>query len=228
MLIGHYAVALAAKKVTPKPSLGTLVLAAQFSDLLWPILTLLGLEHARIDPGNTAVTPMDFYDYPISHSLLTTVGWALVVAVPYYLIRRDRKAALVIGGAVISHWVLDLISRRPDMPLIPGWSAYFGLGLWNSIPATVIVEGSIFVLGVVLYLRSGGPGDRTGKILFWILIAFLSIVYIVNFFTPPPPNLEAVSIAGISLWIIIPWSYRIDRRQRPDPLRVASQEPPTT
>ena len=77
MFIGHYAVALAAKKAAPKTSFGTLFLAAQFIDLLWPLLLLLGIEHVRIDPGNTAFTPLDFYDYPITHSLLAVIGWSL-------------------------------------------------------------------------------------------------------------------------------------------------------
>ena len=74
MFIGHYGVALAAKKLAPRTSLGILFLAAQFVDMLWPVFLLAGMEHVRIDPGNTAFTPLDFYDYPISHSLLTGIG----------------------------------------------------------------------------------------------------------------------------------------------------------
>src|SRR3989339_132004 len=117
MFIGHYAVALAAKKGAPKVSLGTLFIAAQLVDLLWPLFLLLGLEHVRIDPGNTAFTPLDFYDYPITHSLVGAVGWSMLLGGVYYGFRRERKSAVVIGLVVFSHWILDLITHRPDLPL---------------------------------------------------------------------------------------------------------------
>src|SRR5512141_1813625 len=93
MFIGHYAVGFAAKRAEPRISLGTLVLAASFLDLLWPALLLAGLEHVRIDPGNTPFTPLDFYDYPISHSVLTVIGWSIGFGLVYYLIRRSIRGA---------------------------------------------------------------------------------------------------------------------------------------
>jgi hypothetical protein len=147
MFIGHYAVALGAKRVSPKVSLGTLLLASQFIDLLWPIFLLLGLEHVRIDPGNTVFTPLDFYDYPISHSLLAVLGWAAGFGVVYYAVRRSGRNALILGALVLSHWVLDFISHRPDLPLIPGMETRVGLGLWNSFAASVMVETALFAVG---------------------------------------------------------------------------------
>ena len=132
MFIGHYAVALGAKKISPTVSLGTLFPASQFIDLLWPIFLLLGLEHVRIDPGNTVFTPLDFYDYPISHSLLAVLGWSLGFGLLYYAVQRSGRNALILGALVLSHWVLDFISHRPDLPLIPGMETRVGLGLWNS------------------------------------------------------------------------------------------------
>ena len=120
MFIGHFAVALGAKKAAPKVSLGTLIMAAQFVDLLWPIFLLLGIEHVRINPGDTAYTPLDFYDYPVSHSLLTGIGWAIVFGAVYYAIRRSARNAWILAACVLSHWLLDLIVHRPDLPLVPG------------------------------------------------------------------------------------------------------------
>jgi len=162
MFIGHVAVALAAKKTAPKVSLGTLIMAAQFADLLWPLFLLLGIEHVRIDPGNTAFTPLDFYDYPISHSLVTGIGWAIAFGLVYFLFRRSTKNALILGGCVISHWVLDFVSHRADMPIVPGVNTYVGLGLWYSVPATIIVEGSLFVAGIVVYVLYKTERDRIG------------------------------------------------------------------
>ena len=132
MFIGHFGVGLAAKPLAPKTSLGTLFLAAQFIDLLWPTLLILGIEQVRIDPGNTAVTPLDFERYPVSHSLLAVIGWAVLIAVAYQLLRRYPRGAIVLGILVVSHWLLDLVVHRPDLPLYPG-SARFGFGLCSGV-----------------------------------------------------------------------------------------------
>jgi membrane-bound metal-dependent hydrolase YbcI (DUF457 family) len=134
MFIGHFGVALAGKRAAPKTSLGTLILAAQFLDLLWPVFLLLGIEHVEIAPGITRVSAMNFTDYPISHSLLMALVWSALVGGVYYGLRRDRRAAWVVAALVLSHWVLDFIVHRPDLPLWPGGQARAGLGLWNSWP----------------------------------------------------------------------------------------------
>jgi membrane-bound metal-dependent hydrolase YbcI (DUF457 family) len=94
----------------------------------------------RIEPGNTAFTPLNFISYPISHSLLAAIGWATLFALLYYAVKRYRAGAVLIWIGVVSHWVLDFVVHRPDLPLYPG-GPRLGLGLWNSILATVIVEG---------------------------------------------------------------------------------------
>ena len=128
MFIGHFGVGFGAKAAAPRVSLGTLLLAAQFLDLLWPIFLLLGIESVRIDPGNTAVTPLDFVSYPLTHSLLTGVGWGGLLGGAYALHRRWLRGAVVVAATVVSHWVLDWVSHRPDLPLIPGGNKV-GLGL---------------------------------------------------------------------------------------------------
>ncbi|GAF80652.1 unnamed protein product [marine sediment metagenome] len=213
MFIGHYAVAFAAKKPAPETSLGTLFLAAQFVDHLWPIFSILGLEHVRIAPGITAVVPLDFYDYPYSHSLLAAVVWALAFALIYFAVRRYPRGAWVVGAAVLSHWLLDLLTHRPDLPLAPGSDTVVGLGLWNSFAGTVVVEGALFLVGVVIYSRMTRAKDKTGHFALWGLVAFLVVMYVVNLLGPPPPNESVIPYVGLALWLFVGWAYWIDRHR---------------
>ena len=214
MFIGHFAVGFAAKRAAPKVSLGTLILSVQLLDLLWPIFLVLGIEHVRIDPGNTAFTPLDFYDYPISHSLLTAVGWGALLGIAYFAIRRSSRGAWILTAGVVSHWVLDVLSHRPDMPLAPGIAAYVGLGLWNSVAATMIVEALLFAAGVFLYARTTVALDRTGAGAFWALVGFLVVFWVISIFSPPPPDVKAIGWAGLAIWLFVPWGYWIDRHRR--------------
>ena len=214
MFIGHFAVALAAKKVAAKLSLGTLFLSVQLLDLFWPIFLLLGLEHVRIDPGNTIVTSFFFYDYPITHSLLGAIGWSLLFAIVYFSINRCYKSASIVGAAVLSHWVLDLVTHRPDLPLIPGVEIYVGLGLWNSLIGTIAVEGGFFVFAIVCYVRSTAAIDRTGTFGFWGLVILLWVIWLVNLFSAPPQNETDVAVVTLLLWLFVPWGYWIDRHRQ--------------
>jgi hypothetical protein len=214
MFLGHHAVAFAAKKVSPRVSLGTLILSAQFIDLLWPLLLLLGLEHVRFAPGITAFSPFDFYDYPLSHSLLAVVIWAAGLGAVYYAIRRSPRGAWVVGACVISHWVLDFISHRPDLPLIPGSAVTVGLGLWNTFVGTVVIEGGMFVAGVILYARSTRAIDRVGTYALWAFVALLVAIYIGSIATQNPVTQEEMGIGGLTQWLLVPWAYWIDRHRR--------------
>lgn len=213
MFIGHYAVGLAAKKAVPRVSLGTLFLSVQFLDLLWPIFLILGWEHVRIDPGNTRFTPLDLHDYPISHSFVMASGWSIIFGLSYYFMRRYVRGAMILGAGVMSHWVLDFITHRPDMPLYPGSTTYVGLGLWNSPAWTIAFEGTLFVIGVILYTRSTVAADRTGRYAFWSLIIFLAAVYVANILGPPPPGEKVLAYGSLLIWLFIPWGYWIDRHR---------------
>ena len=214
MFIGHFAVAFAAKRAAPELSLGTLFLAAQLADLVWPTLVLLGVESFAIKPGATAVTPLEFTHYPWSHSLVAMVGWGFLLAIAWLIARRGTPwAALVIIGVVLSHWMLDVISHRPDMPLTVGGDARFGLGLWNSLPATLAVEGILFALCVALYARMTKPLDGIGRWGLWSLVAFLAVVYLANLFGPLPPSTTAVAWAAQAIWLLVAWGYWVDRHR---------------
>jgi hypothetical protein len=213
VFLGHFGVGFGAKAAAPKPSLGTLFLAAQFVDLLWPTLVLIGVEKVVIAPGTTRVTPLEFTDYPITHSLLLSLVWASLFGAIYLFVRRYPKGAWICGAAVLSHWVLDLLTHRPDLPLAPGVETRFGLGLWNSLAATLVVEVGIFGVGVWLYVRSTRAIDGVGSIALWSLVGFLLVVYFSNLFGPPPPSITALAWVGQAQWLLVIWAFWIDRHR---------------
>jgi hypothetical protein len=213
MFIGHFGAALAAKRVAPRAPLGWLFAACQLPDLVWPVLVLAGVERVRVAPGDTAFTPLAFEHYPWSHSLLAVLGWAAALAALYAARRRDRPGALVVGGLVASHWVLDWITHRPDLPLVPGGEGRAGLGLWNSVAATLAVETTIFAAGVALYAGATAPRDRIGRLGFAALVGFLVLVHAANAFGPPPPSARAVAVAALSIWLLVLWAGWVDRHR---------------
>jgi len=215
MFIGHYALGFAAKRAAPTLSLGTLFAACQFADLLWPTLVLLGVERVEIAPGITAVTPLDFVHYPWSHGLLALVAWAVLFGLAWRVLRRAPwPSAVTIAVLVVSHWVLDFVTHRPDLPIVPG-GPRVGLGLWNSMAATVAVEGALFVAGIAVYLRATRARDRTGSIALWAMIAFLVLAHVANLTGPAPPDAKTVAWAGQALWLLVAWGWWVDRHRAP-------------
>ncbi len=215
MFLGHFALGFGAKSVAPRVSLGALFFAVQFVDLLWPTLLLLGIERVEIQPGNTAVTPLYFAHYPISHSLLMAAVWAALIGGVYFLLKKEPRSAWVLAAAVASHWVLDLIAHRPDLPLAFGGGPKFGLGLWNSVPATVAVELALFATGFWLYLRHTKATRPMGVYALWGLVTFLLVIYGANLFGPPPPDVKTIAIAGHAQWLLVLWGYWVDRNRAP-------------
>lgn len=214
MFIGHFGVGLGAKRAAPRTSLGTLFLSAQFIDLLWPTLLVAGVERVEIRPGITRVTPLDFVSYPVSHSLALVVCWGVLFGGTYWFVTRYRAGAAITALAVISHWFLDALVHRPDLPLAPGSAAKAGLGLWNSLPATLVVEGLMFGAGVVIYLRSTIAVDRVGRYGTAALLVLLVLIYAANVAGPPPPNVDAIAWGGQAQWLLVLLGYWIDRHRR--------------
>ncbi len=210
MFLGHFGVGFGAKSVVPEVSLGTLFLAAQFIDLLWPTLLLLGVEMVRIEPGATVVTPLAFEHYPVSHSLLAVLCWAVLVGGVHFLLKRKSRAALVLAALVISHWALDAIVHRPDLPLYPGSTVRVGLDAWSSLPVTLAIEGGLFGFGVWLYTRATTPNDAVGRWGLGALVIFLAGIYAGNLFGPPPPDTDAIAWVGQLQWLLVLWAYWID------------------
>ena len=212
MFIGHFGVGLAAKKLAPRTSLGSLFFAAQFLDLFWPILLLLGIEHVRIAPGITKMSPFDFYDYPITHSLLTASLWSGLVGGLYYALRRSVRAEWVMGLAVLSHWLLDLLVHRPDLPLWPG-GPKVGLGLWNHWILEITLEVAIFAGGAWLYLSVTRARDNIGRYGIWALLVFLFLGWVTSLFAGAPPNERSMAWGALSMWILVPWGWWVDRHR---------------
>ena len=199
MFIGHFALGYAAKRWAPGVSLAVLFAAAQLADLLWPVLLAVGLEHVRIFPGITAATPLEFVSYPYSHSLAMLLLWGALFA--WICARRggnQRRVFIVVLALVVSHWVLDVITHIPDMPLYPG-GPKLGLGLWNSVPGTLAVEAAMFAGGVWIYTRVTRPRDRIGRWALAGVTAFLFIGFIANATSPPPPSVAMIWIGALVL-----------------------------
>lgn len=221
MFLGHFGVALAAKRLAPRTSLGTLFIAAQFADLLWPVLLLAGVEHVRIDAAAKPM-PLLFDDYPYSHSLVALAAWGALLAGAYFAATRYARGALVVAALVVSHWLLDVVVHRPDLPLAPGGATEVGLFLWRSTAAAMTVELSLFAFGLLLYLRARGAAVRAWSV--WVLSALLVAVYLLDRLGGGvPPSVAAIAWVGQAQWLFVAAAYWIDR-QRPGraPLAPAS------
>ena len=205
MFVGHLAVALAAKRTAPNTNLAWLVAGVTALDLVWPVLIIAGIEHARILVGATAFTPLVFDSYPWSHSLVMAVVWGAVLA-GLARWRHVPAAPALLVALVVSHWVLDFFTHAPDMPLWPGPSPRFGLGLWNSIPGTLLVEGALWTAAIAIYLRASRPRP----IAFWSLVIVSTVIWATGPWSPPPPNERALGWFALIGWIIIPWAAFAD------------------
>jgi hypothetical protein len=207
MFVGHYAVALAAKRAAPKTSLGVLVVAAQFADLLWPIFLLFGWERVEIVQGNTAFNDLSFTHYPFTHSLAMLVLWAVAFGLVYKVATGYMRGALIVAGLVVSHWILDLVVHVPDLPLVPGGGPMLGLGLWNNVIATVVVESLLLLAGLWIYLRTSPPGPGMKTVAFWLLIAFIVVVGNMH---GTPPDTKALAWGALIGWILPVWAWWAD------------------
>src|SRR5580704_5398566 len=216
MFIGHFAVGFVAKKFAPRTSLAALIAAPVFLDMLWLVFLLLGWEHARIVPGDTRFTPFDLYDYPWSHSLLMSVAWATGFAFIYWHKTRYQAGTSAISIGVVSHWVLDWITHRPDMPLYPGGGPRVGLGLWNHVAATMAVEIAMLLAGAWLYDRATRPRDRIGTYAFAAYVLLLLVLFIGDRFSNAPPTVsDIVSTGIIAEVVLLTWAWWFDHHRVP-------------
>ena len=212
MFVGHTALALAAKRAAPRRSLGLLLACSIGLDLLWPVFLLAGLEQVRFVDGLTAFSAFDFVSYPWSHSLVMAFLWSALVAA--WLARGgDRRGALVCGGLVLSHWVLDWVTHRPDLPLWPGGSPRVGLGLWYSAPATFGVEGALFLAGALLYVQATSARDAVGRVGLAALLLVQAALWLPQPWSPPPPDADAVAWVGLASAVFLVWAAWIDRHR---------------
>lgn len=214
MFAGHLAVALAAKRVEPDAPLGALVAASFGLDLLWPVLLLLGLESVTVEPGATAFTPISFDSYPWSHSLALALLWGLLALLVMRWLGKGTRVAALTGVTVVSHWLLDWFTHRPDLPLWPG-GPLTGLGLWDSVAGTILIEGSFLVAAVLLYRKVSQARDGLGRVGLASLITLVTVVWLAGPFSPPPPGQAAIAVVTLALWILPFWAWRIEVHREP-------------
>ena len=212
MFVGHLAVALAAKSKVPRVPLWAFVSAAYGLDLAWPLLLLVGAERVLVDPGNTAFTHLAFVSYPWSHSLAMVLLWGALAGMVGARVFVASRIGWLVGAVVVSHWFLDFVTHRPDLPLWPG-GPMVGLGLWQSVPGTILVEGGIFITAVVWYVRAAPPRDRVGPWALWSLVALTGFIWISQPWSPPPPSALAVALVSLSMWVFPIWAHWIDRHR---------------
>jgi hypothetical protein len=212
MFVGHLAVALGAKRAVPTVNVWWLIAGVTALDLVWPLFVLAGVERVRIAPGATAFTPFVFESYPWSHSLVMSVVWGLVLAGVARWRRVPSPACALLVALVVSHWVLDFISHAPDMPLWPGPSPRLGLGLWNSIPATFVVEGAMWMTGIALFLGASPLRTMKSRVAFWSLVAITTLMWAGGPWGPVPPSVRALGLFGLIGWAMIPWAAAADSR----------------
>ena len=201
MFVGHFALGFAGKRAAPRVPLFILFLAAQLADTLWPVLIALGVERVRIEQNSNPFLVLNFVSYPYSHSLLLLAVWGAALAAIY------RGSALVVFALVISHWFLDWVTHRPDMPLYPGGPT-FGLGLWNSVAATLSIELVMFAAGVWIYARATRARDAVGRWAFVGLVALLLLFYLSSLGGTAPPSVAAlatVALVGAAIILVLAW-----------------------
>ena len=210
MFVGHYGVSFAAKKAEPAVPLWVLFIAVQFLDVLWSLFILLGIEKVRIVPGITASNPLDLYYMPYTHSLAAAIAWSVVAAAVYRVAApgASKRAASVVGVAVFSHWVLDFVVHRPDLPLYDN-SAKVGLGLWNYPAVALGLEAALLFGGMWLYFRLGAA-RRTAMLVFGAIMLGIQ-AYI--FFGPPPASDKAAAFTALVSYVVFALIIRaLERR----------------
>ncbi|HEY0527416.1 MAG TPA: hypothetical protein VGD02_01200 [Gemmatimonadaceae bacterium] len=223
MFLGHYGIAFAAKRAAPRTSLGALTFAAEFLDELWPILLLAGVEHVRIVPGLMAASPLEFTSYPYSHSLLMALVWAALIGAIYFASRRYGRGGWILALLVVSHWVLDVPMHAKDLPITPWSDTKLGWGLWNSVPATYVIEFAIYAIGIAIYLRATRARDKIGVWGLWAYIVVLAAIFLSGNRTPPPSE-RALALTTLFIWLFVPWAYWVDKH-RYTVVRTVTTEP---
>ena len=211
MFVGHYGVSFGAKKAEPAIPLWVLFIAVQLLDVLWAPFVLLGIEKVRIVPGFTASNPLDLYYMPYTHSLVAAIGWSVVAFLVYRAVRPvTPRAAVIVGLAVFSHWVLDFLVHRPDLPLYDN-TAKVGLGLWN-LPAVALGLEALLLFGAMwLYVRH--TARRTAMLVFGVIMLGIQ-AYV--FFGPPPASDKAAAATALIAYAVFALVIRaLERRAVP-------------
>jgi membrane-bound metal-dependent hydrolase YbcI (DUF457 family) len=203
MFVGHYGPGLAVRALRPETPLWLLFVAAQLVDIAWALLVLGGIEKLRIDPGITAANPLDLYYMPYTHSLVAAMLWSLAMGIVCRRIFRwpGWSAAAWIGAVVLSHWVLDWLVHRPDLPLYDN-TAKVGLGLWNYLGLSLGLEVLVLAGGLWLYMKKTRPMTTAGRVGPVALAVFMLAIQGSSLVGPYPPSPAVVAVSGLAMYIL--------------------------
>jgi hypothetical protein len=212
MFVGHYAVGFLGKKLAPKASLATFVFAAMAADILWCAFLLAGIEQVAFTSGKGAGQYFEAINISFSHGLLMDLLWAALLAAGTYLLTRYARGAVIVFLAVLSHWLLDVVSHRPDMPIGLNSGPKLGFGLWTSVPATLLVEGGFWIIALVVYATSHKFSSRAKLWGFWAGSLLLTLSWYGNITGPPPTNGRSAATSSLIFFSLsILWAYWIDK-----------------
>ena len=202
MFVGHYGVSFAAKRSVPQIPLWVLFAAVQLLDIVWAPLVLFGIEKVRIVPGVTASNPLDLYYMPFTHSLVAALVWSAAAFAIYALAAKPKRrhaagAALIVAAAVFSHWILDFVVHRPDLPLYDN-AAKVGLGLWNFPAVAFGLEAFVLFGGMALAIRVRAVRPVPSVVFGIGMLAIQAYV----FFGPPPASDNAAAVTALVSYVI--------------------------
>lgn len=205
MFVGHYSASFAGKAIESRIPLWVLFIAVQFVDVLWAVFVLLGIEKVRIVPGFTASSPLDLYYMPYTHSLAGAIGWSLLAFLVCQFIPRLRgpRIGLIVGLAVFSHWILDLVVHRPDLALYDSVHK-MGFGLWNYRWPAFILEIALLIGGTAWYLKSA---THKGRVIGFVFVLVI-VQWMGTFSFPPPSSDRAEAVTALifySLFAAVAW-----------------------
>lgn len=203
MFAGHYAPAFAAKALKHAPSMGAAFIAVQLVDVAWASFVLTGVEHARITPDFLAMSDLELYDMPYTHSLVGALAWSVAGALVYRSFDKKNGwiGALLIGALVFSHWLTDFLVHAPDLALYPG-GPKVGLGWWDNPPLAIGSELGLFVIGFALYITSTKPNGVAGRISPWLTAGLMLVVLAFEKLGPGQEHINQAAMSALAAYTI--------------------------
>jgi len=202
MFVGHYGPSFLAKRLAPGIPLWILFLAVQLLDVFWAIFIFLGVERVRIVPGFTETNALDLYYMPYTHSLPGALAWASAAGILYRLITGSGREAALVGAAVFSHWPLDLLVHRPDLPLYDN-VAKVGLGLWDYPYVTLGLEAALLLGAMGLFLQKSRPVTSSGRYSMPIFCLAILLMQAGMLFSPPPPSDRVMATTSLIAYVLV-------------------------
>jgi hypothetical protein len=202
MFIGHYGPSFAAKRMECAVPLWILFIAVQLLDVFWGVFVLVGIEKVHIVPGFTKTNALDLYYMPYTHSLPGALAWAVLGGLAYMSVSKSKRGGLLVGAAVFSHWPLDLIVHRPDLPLYDN-AVKVGFGLWDYPIATLVIESVVALGGLWMYLRNTHAVKPSARYAMPLFICAALGLQAAMAFGPPPPSDHAMALTALAGYALL-------------------------